>query len=127
MQLAIHQSPRCGARTRRGSSCQAPAMPNGRCRMHGGPSPGGPKGNKNALKHGRYSAEAVAARQHAAAILAMHAVINEAADREYAKRRAAAAPSKHPDIPREDKMRAVRDRVCGFSYEQIGEGNGSAF
>jgi hypothetical protein len=40
------------------SSCQAPAMPNGRCRMHGGSSPGAPKGNKNALKHGRYSAEA---------------------------------------------------------------------
>ncbi len=32
----------------------APAMPNGRCRMHGGRSPGAPKGNKNALKHGRY-------------------------------------------------------------------------
>jgi uncharacterized protein YjcR len=33
-------------------------MPNGRCRMHGGVSPGAPKGNKNALKHGRYTAEA---------------------------------------------------------------------
>jgi hypothetical protein len=27
---------RCGARTRSGSPCQSPAMPNGRCRMHGG-------------------------------------------------------------------------------------------
>jgi hypothetical protein len=27
-------------------------MPNGRCRMHGGMSPGAPKGNKNAFKHG---------------------------------------------------------------------------
>src|ERR1700730_9140958 len=26
--------------------------------MHGGPSPGAPKGNKNALKHGRYTADA---------------------------------------------------------------------
>lgn len=38
-------------------------MPNGRCRMHGGPSPGAPKGNRNALKHGRYTGEAIAARR----------------------------------------------------------------
>jgi hypothetical protein len=31
-------------------------MPNGRCRMHGGLSTGAPKGNQNALKHGRYEA-----------------------------------------------------------------------
>jgi hypothetical protein len=57
MHFHIHQAPRCQARTRGGSSCQSPAMKNGRCRMHGGPSPGAPKGNKNALKHGRYTAE----------------------------------------------------------------------
>ena len=28
----------------------AGGLPNGRCRMHGGVSPGAPKGNKNALK-----------------------------------------------------------------------------
>jgi len=39
-------------------------MKNGRCRMHGGPSPGAPKGNKNALKHGRYTAEAIARRRY---------------------------------------------------------------
>jgi len=32
--------PRCGARTRRSTACQAPAMPNGRRRMHGGASTG---------------------------------------------------------------------------------------
>jgi hypothetical protein len=32
--------------------------------MHGGPSPGAPKGNKNALKHGWYTAEAIALRPH---------------------------------------------------------------
>ena len=32
-------------------------------RMHGGLSPGAPKGNKNAFKHGRYSAEAIARRR----------------------------------------------------------------
>ena len=33
-------APRCGARTRAGCACQAPAMANGRCRMHGGRSTG---------------------------------------------------------------------------------------
>ncbi len=65
----MHRSPRCGARTRQGSPCRSPAMPNGRCRMHGGLSPGAPKGNRNALKHGRYTAEAVARRREVAAIL----------------------------------------------------------
>ena len=31
--------------------------------MHGGASPGAPKGNKNALKHGRYTAKAIAQRR----------------------------------------------------------------
>jgi hypothetical protein len=47
--LPMHLSQRCGARTRSGSRCGSAAMPNGRCRMHGGMSPGAPKGNKNAL------------------------------------------------------------------------------
>ena len=51
------KAPRCGAKTRKGTPCQAPAMANGRCRMHGGCSPGAPLGNKNALKHGRYTKE----------------------------------------------------------------------
>ena len=38
-------------------------MANGRCRMHGGASPGAPEGNQNAFKHGRYTAEAVARRR----------------------------------------------------------------
>jgi hypothetical protein len=31
---------RCGAKTRGGTVCQCPAMPNGRCRLHGGLSTG---------------------------------------------------------------------------------------
>jgi hypothetical protein len=31
---------RCGAKNRRGKPCQCPAMPNGRCRLHGGLSTG---------------------------------------------------------------------------------------
>jgi glucans biosynthesis protein len=58
-------SPRCGARIRSGKPCRAPAV-NGkkRCRMHGGaPGSGAPYGNQNALKHGRYTREAIAQRR----------------------------------------------------------------
>ena len=44
-------------------------MPNGRCRLHGGMSPGAPKGNQNAFKHGRYTAEAIASRREIARLL----------------------------------------------------------
>ena len=47
-----HASRRCGAKTRKGTSCMNWAMSNGRCRMHGGKSTGAPKGNQNAFKHG---------------------------------------------------------------------------
>ena len=67
--LPMHLSRRCGARIRNGSRCRSPAMPNGRCRMHGGPSPGAPKGNRNAFKHGRYTIEAIANRREIAALL----------------------------------------------------------
>jgi hypothetical protein len=67
--LPMHVSRRCGARTRRGTPCQSPAMTNGRCRMHGGPSPGAPKGNKDAYKHDRYTAEAIARRREVWALI----------------------------------------------------------
>jgi hypothetical protein len=67
--LPMHLSPRCLARTRARTPCQSPAMANGRCRMHGGKAPGAAKGNRNALKHGRYAAEAVAERRELAALL----------------------------------------------------------
>ena len=65
----VDNAARCGARTRPGTPCKAPAMPNGRCRMHGGTSPGAPKGNKNALRHGHYSAEAISRRRRLAALI----------------------------------------------------------
>ncbi|WP_373054743.1 HGGxSTG domain-containing protein [Thioalkalivibrio sp.] len=65
----MHQSPRCGAHTRRGTKCQSPAMPNGRCRMHGGKSPGAPRGNQNALQHGRYTGRAIRRRREIAELL----------------------------------------------------------
>jgi len=65
----------CWARTRRGGFCKGPAMPNGRCRMHGGPSTGPrtPEGRERSRKanwkHGRYSAEAKAARRRERVLL----------------------------------------------------------
>ena len=39
-------------------------MPNGRCRMHGGASPGAPKGEHNGnYRHGRFTNEAIARRR----------------------------------------------------------------
>ena len=59
---AMLQSPRCGAKTRRGTPCRSPAVKgNKRCRMHGGAhGSGAPKGNKSALKNGCYTREAIA-------------------------------------------------------------------
>ena len=63
------KAPRCGAKTRKGTPCKAPAMPNGRCRMHGGKSTGPrtPEGlarsRKANWKHGFYSAEMVEERR----------------------------------------------------------------
>jgi hypothetical protein len=55
---------RCGAKTRRGTPCQCPAMRNGRCRLHGGLSTG-PKTaegieriRRAVTKHGNYSKRA---------------------------------------------------------------------
>src|SRR5690606_2932983 len=76
--LKMHLSLRCGARTRNGTPCRSPAMANGRCRMHGGTSPGAPIGNTNARKHGLYTADAVAERRELAALLqSMRGVIEE--------------------------------------------------
>ena len=64
-----NSAPRCGAKTRRGTPCQAPAMGNGRCRMHGGLSTGPrtPEGlacsQRARWKHGLYSAASEAERQ----------------------------------------------------------------
>jgi hypothetical protein len=62
--LPLAQScPRRGAQTRSGAKCKAPAMSNGRCRMHGGKStgprtPGGLERMRRAnTRHGIYSEE----------------------------------------------------------------------
>jgi hypothetical protein len=62
---------RCAARTRSGNPCQSPPVRGKRrCRMHGGAAgSGAPIGNKNALRHGHYTAEAIAERRAVAALI----------------------------------------------------------
>jgi len=61
----LHAVQRCGAKTRRGSVCQAPAMANGRCRLHGGKSTGPrtadglERGRRANWKHGLYCKQAL--------------------------------------------------------------------
>jgi hypothetical protein len=65
---------RCEARTRGGTPCRSPAMPNGRCRMHGGTS----TGPRTALglariraartRHGLYGAEMAELRRSCAGL-----------------------------------------------------------
>jgi len=59
--FAFQKAKLCLAKTRRGTTCQAPAANGkGRCRLHGGAKgSGAPLGNQNALKHGKYSKEAI--------------------------------------------------------------------
>jgi len=67
----MRQSLRCGAKTRSGKPCKSPAVSGKRrCRMHGGaPGSGAPHGNKNALKHGRYTRVAIAERRQLRVLL----------------------------------------------------------
>jgi hypothetical protein len=64
------QAARCGAKNRCGMPCRCPAMPNGRCRLHGGLSTGAktPAGieriRQSVTKHGRYSQQAREERGH---------------------------------------------------------------
>jgi hypothetical protein len=69
-------APRCGARTRRtGCPCRAPAMRNGRCRLHGGKSTG-PRTDEGRARiraartrHGLYSAEGRAFQRNITGLL----------------------------------------------------------
>jgi hypothetical protein len=59
----VDGTPHCGARTRAGAPCRAPAMFNGKCRIHGGLSPGSPRGTANGnYRDGYWTGEAVEER-----------------------------------------------------------------
>ena len=69
-------APRCGARSKRtGKPCQGAAMPNGRCKLHGGKSTGPrtPEGLERSRranwKHGHFSREAKAERSRVRAAM----------------------------------------------------------
>jgi hypothetical protein len=62
--IPVNDTPRCGAKTREDGTCRRPAMPNGKCRIHGGLSPGAPLGAANGrFKDGYWTCEAVEERQ----------------------------------------------------------------
>jgi glucans biosynthesis protein len=67
----MRSSPRCGARSRRGEACRAPALRGKtRCRMHGGAwGSGAPFGNSNAVKHGYFTSEAIDERNQVRGLL----------------------------------------------------------
>jgi hypothetical protein len=77
--VRANSAPRCGARSKRtGKPCRAGAMPNGRCKVHGGKSTGPrtPEGLERSRranwKHGQFSREAKAERSRLrAALLAL--------------------------------------------------------
>ena len=64
----LRQAPRCGARTRAGAACQRPAIHGrSRCRLHGGLSPGAPRGTKNGnFRNGNWTGERYRGAQVAA-------------------------------------------------------------
>jgi uncharacterized protein YjcR len=68
----MHQSKRCQARSKRtGRPCRSPAVKGyDVCRMHGARG-GAPKGNQNALKHGRYTAEVIQSRRYLSMVARM--------------------------------------------------------
>jgi hypothetical protein len=61
---SANSAARCGAKRRDSGSCRQPAMPNGRCRLHGGKSTGPTtregleRSRKANWRHGHYSAKA---------------------------------------------------------------------
>jgi hypothetical protein len=61
----IRSLPKCKARSKStGVRCGNIAMKGKRvCHLHGGKSPGAPRGNKNALKNGRYASGAIVERK----------------------------------------------------------------
>lgn len=61
----LGRAPKCGAKTRARTPCQRPAIGGRRrCRLHGGLSPGAPRGPKNGnFKNGNWTLEAIVERK----------------------------------------------------------------
>ena len=71
----LHRAPRCGAKTRARTACQCPAMRGRkRCRLHGGLSPGAPRGPRNGnFTDGQWTAEAIEERKWLRELVKSHA------------------------------------------------------
>ena len=61
----LRAAPRCGAKNRAGEPCRCPAMRGRRrCRLHGGLSPGAPRGPRNGnYRSGEWTIEAAQERK----------------------------------------------------------------
>jgi uncharacterized protein YjcR len=70
--LPMHLASRCHAKSKRsGLQCQAPAVRGyAVCRMHGAGG-GAPRGNRNALKHGEFTAHTRAMKREIQALARM--------------------------------------------------------
>ena len=89
-------------------------MPNGRCRMHGGRSTGAPKGNRNAFRHGHYTAAAIAGRratraliQDARALIAQVDALDRGGFEETVRNNPSCEARSHPDVFRGLDRRAA--------------------
>src|SRR5262249_42706028 len=71
----LREAPRCGARTDGGTPCQRPALRGRkRCRLHGGLSPGAPRGQKNGrFQTGDWTIEAIEERKWLRSLVASFA------------------------------------------------------
>jgi glucans biosynthesis protein len=71
----LKRAPRCAARTRAGGACQRPAIHGrSRCRLHGGLSPGAPRGLRNGnFRNGHWTAEAIEERRWLRALVSAFA------------------------------------------------------
>src|SRR5437016_14361531 len=74
--VMANAAPRCGARSKRtGKPCRGAAMPNGRCKLHGGKSTDrksveeGKRRGRADWKHGQFSREAKAERSRVRAAM----------------------------------------------------------
>jgi hypothetical protein len=120
-------APRCGARTRQGTSCQSPAMRGkGRCRLHGGLSTGprtleGLRRLRAArTKHGRFSAEGLAferwRRQYIAGGFQSARAMEDPRAREHFLRRA--AEDIRPSLL-EEMQRTTSEEVARQDVERL--------
>ena len=124
--LPMHRALRCHAKSKRsGSPCQAPAMRGHNvCRMHGAGG-GAPKGNRNALKHGGFTAEGLALKRRSAPSLEWLARrlgrSSSRCEAAYPARCVIAVQTKAMRGPREGVMGLVRRGYLSISeaYEKI--------